>query len=103
MLNRLQNNDTNEFYKYTAELSAEWSNMRFKELKAVREADESNQKVDALNKLLKTRNDCINMLEEKAAEVEAKMKQSEQEFRRRDNERMKDFFYQGANNLLSRE
>ena len=103
MLDRVQSNDNTEFYKYTQKISAEWSALRQKELRAVREADEANQKVEHLNKLLKSRNDHITMLEEKAAKAEAEVTKKEQEFCQLNNERHQKFFHAGANNKLDRK
>lgn len=77
-------------------MSENLQSIRLESYRAKRECEELSEKCNYLSKLLKGKNDTCIVLEEKAAKCESSMYKAEEEFRRRDNDRQKQFFYRGS-------
>lgn len=68
-------------------------------MRANREANEKKEENTYLSRLLRSQNDSVRKLEEKAAEYESKMHKREEEFRKADNDRMRRFFNARFDNI----
>ena len=68
--------------------------IRLEEYRATRKADEEERKVEYYSKLHKSMNEQVKALEEKVAYFEGEVVRKEEEFRKKDNDRVRLF---GAN------
>ena len=68
--------------------------IRLEEYRATRKADEEERKVEYYSKLHKSMNEQVKALEEKVAFFEGEVVRKEEEFRKKDNDRVRLF---GAN------
>lgn len=94
LLQQLKYNKGSEISKKLVEMSQKLNEIRLSEFRSKREASELNEQVHYYQRLLKGRIDQLTILEEKASECESKMHLMEENFRKRDNERQRKFFYQ---------
>jgi predicted nucleic acid-binding Zn-ribbon protein len=80
------------------EMSEKLQDIRLNEYRAKRQADELEERVKYLTNLLKGKNDAVASLEEKAAKYEADLGREKENFRQREIERTRQFFYKGGSN-----
>lgn len=71
MLEKLQRSRPNELSDKLVELSEKHQTIRLNELRAVRKAEEQDEKVKYLSALLKGKNESMAQLEEKASKAES--------------------------------
>lgn len=93
MLEKLQRARPNELSDKLVQLSEKQQIIRLNELRATRKSEELDEKVKYLSNLLKNKNDTMALLEEKASKAEAQVIKAEEQFRKRENERMRQFFF----------
>ena len=93
LLNQLQRAKPSELSDRLVEMSEKLQQIRLSEYRANRKADEFDERVKYLSNLLKGKTESILMLEEKASKAESQMFKQEEEFRKRDIERQRQFFY----------
>lgn len=74
-------------------MSEKLQQIRLNEYRANRKADEFDERLKYLSNLLKGKTEAILQLEEKASKAESQMFKQEEEFRKRDIERQRQFFY----------
>lgn len=75
------------------DLSEKIQTIRLNELRAKRENEELEERINYITRLLKNSKEQVATLEESASKYEGQMIKQEEEFRKRDNERLKQFFY----------
>ena len=93
VLNQLQRAKPSELSDRLVEMSEKLQQIRLNEYRANRKADEFDERLKYLSNLLKSKTEAILQLEEKASKAESQMFKQEEEFRKRDIERQRQFFY----------
>lgn len=93
LLNQLQRAKPSELSDRLVEMSEKLQQIRLNEYRANRKADEFDERLKYLSNLLKGKTEAILQLEEKASKAESQMFKQEEEFRKRDIERQRQFFY----------
>lgn len=93
LLDKLMHSRPDELSNNLVKLSEKHSNIRLNELRAQRACADLEEKTKYLSALLKGKNEAMAMLEEKASKAEAAVILKEEQFRKRENERTRQFFF----------
>ena len=93
LLNDFKNNRQSDLSDKLVEMSDQLQKIRLGEYRARRKAEEEEQRIKYIQELLKSKDERLRTLEERASKVEGDMHKQAEEFRKRDNERQRQFFF----------
>ena len=103
LMNQLRGDKNSDISNRLVEMSEKLQDIRLNEYRAKRQSDELEERVKYLTNLLKGKNDAVATLEEKAAKCEADLSREKENFRQREIERTRQFFYMGIKNMFEAE
>lgn len=90
----LRNSTNEKLSSQFMKMSEEFQQIRLGEFRHKRAINELEERVTYLSRLLKSKNEAVAELEERAASMEGQMRQEQERFRRQENERNRKFFYE---------